>query len=341
MIRSSKEPAMHKTEAMPLPITAAGVLQLAEMREREAAARVFFEQMAARCEAAPRPDFLECEKYLSAPAVPRFHGIDRAAARAALAAAQADLAAVLEHKDAAPAREHTQFALEVKRTSDNAGEMTFSGYGAVFDNVDSYGDVITKGAFADTLARAKSTNDWPVMLLQHGGWGMGAEDVTPIGIWTAMEEDNIGLKIEGKFADTPRGREAYALLKMTPRPAITGLSIGYIAKEWEMRSRPEEPRRTLKKVDLLEVSLVTFPANPKARVQSVKSGADIRELERLLCDAGGLTRSEAKTLLSRGYKAMEQDRQRDADPSPRDAGEEADLQQLAALFLRGHQALIR
>ena len=247
----------------------------------------------------------------------------------------------IEHKDAAPAREHTQFALEVKRTSDSAGEMTFSGYGAVFDNVDSYGDVITKGAFADTLARAKSSNDWPVMLLQHGGWGVGAEDLTPIGIWTAMEEDNIGLKIEGKFADTPRGREAYALLKMTPRPAITGLSIGYIAKEWEMRSRPEEPRRTLKKVDLLEVSLVTFPANPKARVQSVKSGADIRELERLLCDAGGLTRSEAKTLLSRGYKAMEQDRQRDADPSPRDAGEEAELQQLAAIFQRGHQALVR
>lgn len=247
----------------------------------------------------------------------------------------------LERKDAATTRQHTQFALEIKRTSDSGGEMTFSGYGAVFDNVDSYGDLIQKGAFTDTLTRAKSTNDWPVMLLQHGGWGMGAEDLTPIGIWTAMEEDNIGLKIEGKFADTPRGREAYTLLKMTPRPAITGLSIGYIAKEWEMRSRPEEPRRTLKKVDLLEVSLVTFPANPKARVQDVKSGPDIRDLERLLCDAGGLTRSQAKTLLSRGYKAMELDIQRDADPSPRDAEEAAQLQQLAAILTRGYQALTR
>lgn len=259
----------------------------------------------------------------------------------ALALARLTHRLMTECKDAPATRQHTQIALEVKRTSDTGGEMTFSGYGAVFDNVDSYGDVITKGAFADTLTRAKSTGDWPVMLLQHGGWGVGAEDLTPIGIWTSMEEDNIGLKIEGKFADTARGREAYALLKMTPRPAITGLSIGYIAKEWEMRSRPEEPRRTLKKVDLLEVSLVTFPANPKARVQDVKSGPDIRDLERLLCDAGGLTRSQAKTLLSRGYKAMEQDAQRDAGTSPRDAEEEAELQQLAALFTRGHQALTR
>lgn len=329
------------THFNPLPITAEGVSEFEKMREHELA----FRKLMSQCEKAARPAFLEGMEYVKgfdAPndSVHRLAAIERGAA-IDRAAAQAALVAAIERKDAPATRQHTQFALEVKRTSDNAGEMTFSGYGAVFDNVDSYGDVIQKGAFADTLARAKSSNDWPVMLLQHGGWGVGAEDLTPIGIWTAMEEDNIGLKIEGKFADTARGREAYALLKMTPRPAITGLSIGYIAKEWEMRSRPDEPRRTLKKVDLLEVSLVTFPANPKARVQDVKSGPDIREIERLLCDAGGLTRSQAKTLLSRGYKAMEQDAQRDAGAPPRDAEEEAALQQLAAAFTRGHQALVR
>lgn len=312
------------TTANPLPITHAGESEIERRARIDRTMRRFAEYMAA----ADRPSFLH-QAVTSAFAYASSKVIDNRAAP------------LVEHKDAPATRQHTQFALEVKRTSDTGGEMTFSGYGAVFDNVDSYGDVIQKGAFADTLARAKSTGDWPVMLLQHGGWGVGAEDLTPIGIWTAMEEDNIGLKIEGKFADTARGREAYALLKMTPRPAITGLSIGYIAKEWEMRSRPEEPRRTLKKVDLLEVSLVTFPANPKARVQDVKSGPDIREIERLLCDAGGLTRSQAKTLLSRGYKAMEQDAQRDAGAPPRDAEEEAALQQLAAIFTRGHQALTR
>lgn len=216
----------------------------------------------------------------------------------------------LERKSAHGAISHEtkRLALEIKLAADGNGEMTFSGYGAVFDNVDSYGDVIQKGAFVDTLARAKSTNDWPVMLLQHGGWGMDSESMTPIGIWTLMEEDNIGLKVEGKFADTPRGREAWALAKMTPRPAINGLSIGYIPKEWSMRSRPEEPRRTLKKVDLLEVSLVTFPANPKARVQSVKSGLTVREAERALRDVG-FSQTEAKAILAEGFKAA----QRDAD----------------------------
>ncbi len=186
-----------------------------------------------------------------------------------------------------------------------AGAMTFNGYGAVFGNVDSYGDVIQPGAFADTLAGTHKSGRWPAMLLQHGGWGAGADDMTPIGIWTSMSEDGHGLKVEGKLADTTRGREAYALLKMDPRPAIDGLSIGYIAKEWAARSTPEEPRRTLKKVDLMEVSLVTFPANRQARITGVKSiGTTEREIEEWLVRDAGLTTREAKTAISHGFKAL-------------------------------------
>lgn len=184
-------------------------------------------------------------------------------------------------------------------------EMIFSGYGAVFGNVDSYGDVIQKGSFKDTLREAKKSNNWPAMLMQHGGWGMGADDMTPVGIWTSMEEDDIGLKVEGKLADTARGREAYGLLKMSPRPAITGMSIGYMAKEFILGTKPEEPRRTLKRVDLMEVSLVTFPANGKARVQSVKSGPTIRIAEQALRDVG-FSQNEAKAILASGFKAMPQ-----------------------------------
>lgn len=199
--------------------------------------------------------------------------------------------------------ERASFGLrEVKLAPPETEGMTFEGYGAVFGNVDSYGDVIQPGAFADTLAAAQKSGSWPAMLLQHGGWGMGAEDMTPIGIWTGLSEDGIGLKVQGKFADTVRGREAYALLKMSPRPAIDGLSIGYIAKEWTQRSKPEEPRRTLKKVDLMEVSLVTFPANGKARVSSVKSLEEIASLadaEAFLREVGGLSKSQAVGFIAR------------------------------------------
>ena len=207
--------------------------------------------------------------------------------------------------------------IELKLAGAETAEMAFSGYGAVFGNLDSYGDVIQKGAFAATLREAKKSGNWPAMLMQHGGWAMGADDMTPVGIWTAMEEDDIGLKVEGKLADTARGREAYGLLKMTPRPAITGLSIGYIAKEWTMGSKPEEPRRTLKKLELMEVSLVTFPANGKARVSQVKNGLTIREAERALRDVG-FSQTEAKAILAGGFKAMPQ---RDAE----DYGELAEL----------------
>ncbi|WP_065091495.1 HK97 family phage prohead protease [Rhizobium leucaenae] len=168
-------------------------------------------------------------------------------------------------------------------------DMTFSGYGAVFGNADSYDDVILKGAFKETLANAKKTGIWPAMLSQHGSFGT---EMTPIGVWTDMKEDDVGLYVEGKLAPTDRGKEAYQLLKMTPRPAIGGLSIGFRALDWSMRSAPDEPRRTLKAVDLIEVSLVTFPANPKSRVTSVKSEFNPREIEDSLREAG-LSRADS------------------------------------------------
>jgi HK97 family phage prohead protease len=189
---------------------------------------------------------------------------------------------------------------------EDAQAMSFSGYGAVFGNVDSYGDVIEPGAFSKFLADVKSgAQPWPAMLSQHGGWQMSAEDMTPIGVWTDFSEDGHGLKVTGQLADTPRGREMHALMKMSPRPAIDGMSIGYIAKEWEPRSKPEDPKRRLKRIDLFEVSLVTRPANTKARVGAVKAGEMTeREFERLLTQAAGLSRSEARHVINHGFKSL-------------------------------------
>jgi HK97 family phage prohead protease len=189
---------------------------------------------------------------------------------------------------------------EIKVASD---EMTFEGYGAVFGNVDSYGDVIAPGAFASFLSDVKSgKQNWPAMLSQHGGMGLSSDDMTPVGVWVDLVEDGHGLKVTGKLADTPRGRELHQLMKMEPRPAIDGLSIGYIAKEWEPRSKPEDPRRTLKRIDLMEISPVTFPANGKARVASVKAFEELTklsEIEDFLREAGGFSRNEAKAIIAR------------------------------------------
>ncbi len=158
---------------------------------------------------------------------------------------------------------------------DSGGEVagTFSGYGAVFGNVDAYGDVIQKGAFKDTLREWNKTKRLPPMLAQHGGWMMTDMDAIPIGKWVSMEEDEKGLKVEGRLInlDTERGKNIYGAMK---EGVLDGMSIGYRAKEFAIGTKPEEPRRTLKKIDLIELSVVTFPANGAARVQSVKSAID-------------------------------------------------------------------
>lgn len=196
---------------------------------------------------------------------------------------------------------------ECKFTGGELKPMQFKGYGAVFGNVDAYGDVIEPGAFSQFLADAKSgKSPWPSMLSQHGGYGMTAEDMTPVGVWEDLSEDGVGLVNVGTLADTPRGKELNTLMKMEPRPAIDGLSIGYITKEAIPRSKPEEPRRRIKRVDLIEVSLVTFPANARARVASVK-GTDFteRDFERLLTQDAGFSRSEARVIIAQGFKSLQ------------------------------------
>lgn len=197
---------------------------------------------------------------------------------------------------------------------------TFTGYGSVFNVLDSYQDVIVKGAFAQTLTDAKKSGIYPAMLLQHGSF-LGGDDDMPVGIWTEMAEDDKGLRVTGKLADTTRGQDTYKLLTMTPRPAITGLSIGFMAKEFSMGTKPGEPRRTLKAIDLMECSIVTFPANLKAQIDSVRAasrallekarvggpldGANAKRfLEGVLMRDAFLSEKEAKALLSGGFKAI-------------------------------------
>lgn len=155
--------------------------------------------------------------------------------------------------------------------SDNSNDGTIFGYGSTFDNIDSYGDTIAPGAFKQSINDAMTgAKAWPAMLLQHGG--PTATDKTPIGVWTDMSEDDKGLKLTGRLAiKTRRGSEAYELLKMKPRPALNGLSIGFRAKDYTLHKVGSPARHTLKEIELVEVSLVTFPADQYARVIGVKA----------------------------------------------------------------------
>lgn len=203
--------------------------------------------------------------------------------------------------------------LEVKFT-DGGTPGTFEGYGAVFGNVDAYGDVIQKGAFKETLRDWNKTKKLPPMLVQHGGWMMTDMDALPIGMWEAMSEDDTGLHVKGRLInlDTERGKTIHGAMK---EGALDGMSIGYRAKEFSLGTKPDEPRRTLKKIDLMEVSVVTFPANGKARVSSVKSAGmikTIREFEDFLRDAG-FSNAQAKAIASTGFKAADPRDEDEAD----------------------------
>ena len=147
------------------------------------------------------------------------------------------------------------------------------------------------------------------MLTQHGGWAVNANDLTPVGVYTDLKEDDFGLKTTGNLAPTPRGNEIHTLMKMQPRPAISGLSIGFYIRDFEYGSKNDPHSRLLKRIDLVEISIVTFPANGKARISDVKSVRDMtdHEFEQTLRDVLGLSQKEAKTVISRGFRALRTD----------------------------------
>lgn len=175
----------------------------------------------------------------------------------------------------------------------------FSGYGSVFGVVDSYMEVVAKGAFTESLAELKAKGRPVPVLWQHRG-------DSPIGIWDALIEDERGLKGEGTLLidGVGQAREAHAL--MTAK-AISGLSIGYWVRESSFDEKTSI--RTLTKLDLVEISLVTFPANDDARVDAVKMKLahgglpTLPEFESLLREAG-FSKTQAAVIANRGLKHL-------------------------------------
>lgn len=180
--------------------------------------------------------------------------------------------------------EHIEITSEIKAEDIEKEDGTFIGYGSIFNNTDLGNDVVEKGAFTKSLG--KTGPKGVKMLFQH-------KTDMPIGVFESVEEDEKGLRVKGRLAlKTQAGREAYELLKMG---AIDGLSIGFRVKPDGQKYDSKSKRRYIKEVELMEISLVTFPMNPRARVRSVKGdGLSIREWENGLRDVFHLSRSEAK-----------------------------------------------
>ena len=196
-----------------------------------------------------------------------------------------------ETVDETASKEEEKESIEIKSSikayhdeDEDKNYGTFEGYGSVFGNKDLGNDVIERGAFLKSLKRRKPQN--VKLLYQH-------KSDMPIGVFDEIKEDEHGLVVKGRLAlKTQAGAEAYELLKMG---ALDGLSIGFRVNPKEVSYDKRGNKRIIKEVDLMEVSLVTFPMNPQATVRSVK-GEDIsiREWENGMRDAFSLSRSEAK-----------------------------------------------
>lgn len=129
-----------------------------------------------------------------------------------------------------------------------------SGYASLFGKCDQGGDVVQTGAYAQSLSKITAKGGSVKMLWQH-------DPAQPIGIWDEVREDAKGLWVKGRIlTDVAQGKEAAALIGAG---AIDGLSIGYRTLK---STKNDKGNRLLSELELWEVSLVTFPMLPDARV---------------------------------------------------------------------------
>lgn len=177
-------------------------------------------------------------------------------------------------------------SLQLELKAGRRGEV--EGYASRFGELDQGGDVVARGAYADSL-RARM----PKMLWQH-------DPNEPIGVWDQASEDDTGLYVKGRVMDTiTKGRD---VLEMLRSGVIDGMSIGYRA---DRASKGVNGERVLERLSLFEVSMVTFPMLESARVDMVKaSSMTQREFEGILTQDAGLSRSVARSLMSGGLDAV-------------------------------------
>ena len=186
---------------------------------------------------------------------------------------------------------------------DGLAEGQFTAYASVFGNIDSYGDVVVKGAFAETIVEwAESGNTIPLLF----GHNMSDPDYNVGSVLKAVEDDH-GLLVTGEFdMESPKGPQVYRLVKGR---RLSQLSFAYDVIEAANGSVDGKDALLLTKLKLYEVSLVSMPANSRAKVTVVKSKSerptDVRGLEARLRDTLGFSSREARRMAGPAWRALE------------------------------------
>jgi hypothetical protein len=166
----------------------------------------------------------------------------------------------------------------------------FTGYASVFGGNDSYNDTIVKGAYANVLKEST-----PKMFFNH--------DVSsiPIGKWLDLHEDEKGLFVKGEL--TPHNPQSEAVKAALNHGTVDGLSIGFALKKSDYDSKADGGRIIKNFSKLYEISVVTFPADKAARVESkaedIAAINTIRDFENFLRDSGGFSKSDALALVAK------------------------------------------
>jgi HK97 family phage prohead protease len=220
---------------------------------------------------------------------------------------------------------HASPALELKLAGDKAAEGTIEGYASYFGgDPDSYGDVIAQGAYTKALAEHAKEGTLPVMLWAH-------DQREPIGRWTEAKEDGRGLFVRGQLnLETEPGKRAHAHVKAGD---VRGLSIGYGIYP-DGYTYNNDGTRTLKAIDLREISLVTIPAQRRAGITAVKSFSSRTELEQILKEH--LPARAVKKLMHGGWSALSSEEEPQPDPSISELADLVKAMRLDIKFLKGN-----
>lgn len=186
--------------------------------------------------------------------------------------------------------------LDVKAASDG----TITGWASTYGGEpDRHGDIVQPGAFAKSLAQHAKSGTRPAMLWHH-------QMEHPIGHWTELQDMPEGLRVTGKFnLKTTRGQEAFEHARAGD---VAAFSIGFIPSE-NGRRYVGKGTWSLEEMDLVEVSLVAAPANPKAVVTDVKAAPFIStksEAVQFLRDAG-LSKAASQRFAAGGFPALAPD----------------------------------
>lgn len=171
-------------------------------------------------------------------------------------------------------------------------EGVIEGYASVFGGVDSYGDTIEPNAYDNVISEGQK----PLMFYQHDRWGV------PIGKWEELSVDSKGLKVKGRLnLELKEAQDVFSALKFG---SLDGMSIGFRLRDRDYEYDDNDVCHIKNISELLEISIVNFPADKSARVMGVKADPedleelkDIRDCERYLRDLG-ISKKMAQSIIS-------------------------------------------